>query len=91
MQYTASSFAAPLLAPFALLSGTRAHRAPGRFATHVVDPVLDEMLRPMWVEVRSAARRLGPIQHSRLSARLLSLGLVLVALLLYLLMSDGPR
>jgi NADH:ubiquinone oxidoreductase subunit 5 (subunit L)/multisubunit Na+/H+ antiporter MnhA subunit len=90
MQYTASSFAAPLLAPFAPLSGLRAHRAHGRFSTHAADPVLDQLLRPAWNGARGAALRLRPFQHSRLSSRLLFLECVLVVLLLYLLVGGQP-
>lgn len=91
MQYTASSFAAPVLAPYAPLAGTRALGGAARFSTHADDPVLAGVLRPAWAGVQGAAVRLRPLQHSRLSGRLLYLAGVVVALLLYLVLAGAPR
>jgi NADH:ubiquinone oxidoreductase subunit 5 (subunit L)/multisubunit Na+/H+ antiporter MnhA subunit len=89
MQYTGSSFAAPLLAPYRAIAGVRTHRTATALATHAGDPVLDQVLAPAWRGMRGAATLLRPMQRSRLSIRLLYLEAVLVALLLYLLMNGG--
>src|SRR6266852_306218 len=44
----ASSFAAPLLEVFRSFAGVRTRRTAQAFATHPVDPVLDEVLVPAW-------------------------------------------
>ena len=46
MQYTASSFAAPLLSVFGPLSGIRVERSAGSVRTHPVDLVLDGVALP---------------------------------------------
>jgi formate hydrogenlyase subunit 3/multisubunit Na+/H+ antiporter MnhD subunit len=85
MQYTASSFAAPLLAAYEPVAGIRTHRTANALATHSSDPVLDVLLRPGWSRVRLLAQRLRPIQRGRLSVYLGYVVLAVVALLLYLL------
>jgi NADH:ubiquinone oxidoreductase subunit 5 (subunit L)/multisubunit Na+/H+ antiporter MnhA subunit len=89
MQYTASSFAAPLLAAYQPVAGTQIQRKNGSFETHAVDPVLAQLLRPAWLQVRSLLRRIRPIQRGRLSVYLMYIVLTLVALLLYLLIQSG--
>jgi formate hydrogenlyase subunit 3/multisubunit Na+/H+ antiporter MnhD subunit len=86
MQYTASSFAAPLLAPYKVVSGLHVERTRSRFATHAADLVLDGVLVPVWHRLRAAAALLRPIQRSRLSLRLVYMEVVLIVLLLYLLL-----
>jgi hypothetical protein len=85
MQYTASSFAAPLLVAYQAAAGIETERTPKTFETHVRDPVLVTLLRPAWWRVRSLAHRIRPIQRGRLSVYLMYIVLTLVALLLYLL------
>ncbi|MGH7459707.1 MAG: hypothetical protein ACREMA_01605, partial [Longimicrobiales bacterium] len=85
MQYTASSFAAPLLAAYQPVAGIEIHRTSNSFETRASDPVLATVLRPGWWRVRSLARRIRPIQRGRLSLYLMYIVLTLVALLLYLL------
>jgi hypothetical protein len=85
MQYTASSFAAPLLVPFSVLSGLHEQRSPETFVTHSRDPILDRWLGPAWRGLRALAGLLRPVQHARLSMRLIYVEAVLVVLLLYLL------
>jgi formate hydrogenlyase subunit 3/multisubunit Na+/H+ antiporter MnhD subunit len=85
MQYTASSFAAPLLAPFEVVAGVHVERTARSYASHAADRVLDHLLIPAWHRLRAAALLLRPIQSSRLSMRLLYLEAVLIGLLLYLL------
>jgi hydrogenase-4 component B len=89
MQYTASSFAAPLLAPFQLIAGVREERTPQTFVTHTTDQVLDRLLLPGWHRLRAAAALLRPIQRSRLSMRLVYLEAVLIVLLIYLLLAGA--
>jgi formate hydrogenlyase subunit 3/multisubunit Na+/H+ antiporter MnhD subunit len=86
MQYTASSFAAPLLAPFKIVAGVHAERTPAAFATHAVDQVLERLLLPCWRGLRAAASFLHPMQRSRLALRLVYMEAVLLVLLLYLLL-----
>jgi formate hydrogenlyase subunit 3/multisubunit Na+/H+ antiporter MnhD subunit len=85
MQYTASSFAAPLLVAYQPIAGISTGRTENSFETHAVDPVLATLLRPSWRRVRALAGRVRPIQRGRLSVYLLYIVLTLVALLLYLL------
>ncbi len=85
MAYTASSFAAPLLDVFRSFAGVRTHRAAQAFATHAVDPVLDDVLVPAWRGVRSATAWLRHAQRGGLSRYLLWVGAAVVASLLYLL------
>jgi formate hydrogenlyase subunit 3/multisubunit Na+/H+ antiporter MnhD subunit len=86
MQYTASSFAAPLLTHFKVVSGLHAKRTGDKFETHPVDQVLERILLPGWHRVRAAAALARPFQRSRLSARLVYMEVVLIVLLLYLLL-----
>ena len=87
MAYTASSFAAPLLGVFRSFAGVRTHRTAQAFATHAVDPVLDEVLVPAWRGARTAAAWLRHAQRGGggLSRYLLWVGAAVVASLLYLL------
>jgi len=87
MAYTASSFAAPLLDVFRSFAGVRTHRTPREFATHAVDPVLDDALVPAWRGVRTATAWLRHAQRGGggLSRYLLWVGAAVVASLLYLL------
>lgn len=89
MQYTASSFAAPLLAAFRPVAGIETTHTPTALSTHAVDPVLGGVLRPAWRGVRGVAGRLRPIQRGRISAYLAYLAAALVTLLLYLLLASG--
>lgn len=85
MAYTASSFAAPLLAVFRSFAGVRTHRTAVAFSTHAIDPVLDGVLVPAWRGARAAAARLRSVQRGGLSLYLLLVGAAVVASLLYLL------
>lgn len=86
MQYTASSFAAPLLGAYRSVAGVHVRRAPGSLVTHAVDPVLGHVLAPAWRGVRTAAGRFRPIQRGRLSIYLVYVAVAVIALLLYLLL-----
>lgn len=83
MQYSASSFAAPLLAAFGRLSGVRHHRSPVSFSTHPVDLVLDRLAVPLWHAVQRSALRLRPMQQGRLYVYLIYVMAALLALLAY--------
>jgi hydrogenase-4 component B len=90
MQYTASSFAAPLLLELRAFAGVEEKRTATTFVTHAVDPVLAGMALPAWRGVRAAADRLRRIQRGRLAVYLLYLlAATLVALLLYLVAAGG--
>ena len=84
MQYTASSFAAPLIAAYQPVSGVRVERSRSAFRSHPRDLVLEGGVRPMWQRLRRAAERLRPIQQGRLALYVLY---VVVTLLLLLLVS----
>lgn len=81
MQYTASSFATPLLDIFSRLTGVQTYRGATLLHTVSTDLVLDGALVPLWTKGRDWALRLRAIQHGRLRFYLLY---VVVALLLVL-------
>jgi NADH:ubiquinone oxidoreductase subunit 5 (subunit L)/multisubunit Na+/H+ antiporter MnhA subunit len=89
MQYTASSFAAPLLDVFGALSGVRSHRGATVFHSEPVDLVLDRVVTPSWSLIRRAALRLRPIQQGRLHRYLGFVIATLVLLLAYLVAGRG--
>ena len=91
MQYTASSFASPLLTIFGRLSSVSVEQTPSSLHTHPVDPILDRAALPLWAAVRRAALRFRGIQHGRLHVYLLYVLGALIALLAYLAMAGGPR
>jgi hydrogenase-4 component B len=84
MQYTASSFAAPLVTAFGRISGVTEHRSASEFVSHPVDLVLDGVAVPAWARLRRAALRLRPMQQGRLHIYLLYVMVALVAMLAYL-------
>jgi hypothetical protein len=89
MQYTASSFAAPLLLELRPLAGVHERRTAGAFATHAIDPVLADLVLPAWRGLRAAGERLRPLQRGRLALYILYIVAALLALLLYLLAAGG--
>jgi hydrogenase-4 component B len=90
MQYTASSFAAPLLLAFGRLATVREERSPGAFATHASDPVLAGLVLPAWRRMRAAADRLRLLQRGRLALYLVYMIAALLVLLLYLMVFGRP-
>lgn len=90
MQYTASSFAAPLVGLFGGLSGVRAHRGATVFHTEARDLVLDRAVSPAWASVRGAAIRLRGLQQGRLRTYLLYVVATVTVLLAYLV-TGGRR
>jgi formate hydrogenlyase subunit 3/multisubunit Na+/H+ antiporter MnhD subunit len=89
MQYTASSFAAPLLALFGGLSGVAEHRGATVFHSTPRDLVLDDVALPLWARVQRAALRLRPMQQGRLHLYLLYIVAALLVLLVYLVAAPG--
>jgi hydrogenase-4 component B len=89
MQYTASSFAAPLLASYGPLAGLHEEKTPAAFHSHPRELVLDGVILPAWEAVRGALWRLRTIQHGRLWVYLLYIIAVLVLLLLYIGVAGG--
>lgn len=89
MQYTAASFASPLLDVFGRLSGTRVERSPLSVHTRAVDLVLDGMTVPLWRALQRTALRLRAIQQGRLHVYLIYVLAALLVLLGYLAL--GPR
>ena len=84
MQYTAASFAAPLLQAFGRAAGVRTERTPAAFHAHPVDLVLEGVVLPAWRQVWRAAEAIRPVQQGRLHTYLLYIVGVVLALLLYL-------
>jgi hydrogenase-4 component B len=82
--YTASSFAAPLLGVFGAVTGVRIDRSPGTLHTHPVDPVFDQLLRPVWSMVRGVAGVARGMQHGRIHVYLLYAVVTVIVLLVYL-------
>lgn len=89
MQYTASSFAAPLLATYGPLAGVHEKRTPHAYHSHARELVLEGVVLPAWEAVRGALWRLRPIQHGRLWVYLLYIIAVLLLLLLYVGVAGG--
>jgi hydrogenase-4 component B len=89
MQYTASSFAAPLLATFGAVTGVQATRHGNAFHTRARELVLDAVALPLWAALERVARRLRALQQGRLWGYLLYLLAALLLLLLYLAAAGG--
>jgi len=89
MQYSASSFAAPLVGLFGPLAGVTVHRRADGFATHPVNLALERILVPLWQATQRASTRLRPIQHGRLQLYLLYIVATVAVLLFYLATSGG--
>jgi fumarate reductase subunit D len=89
MQYTASSFAAPLLSVFGKLSGVRVERTADALHTHPIDPVLDGVALPLWDAFHRGADRLRAAQRGRIHVYLLYVMAALLIMLAYLAL--GPR
>ena len=89
MQYTASSFASPLLSLFGRWSGVRLERSPASLHTRSLDLVLDGVALPLWNALLRAAVRLRPIQQGRLHFYMLYVMAAVLALLAYLSIEVG--
>ena len=91
MQYTASSFGAPLLSAFGSLAKPPVRRTPTSFATDAEDRVLARVVGPVWARVRTAAATLRPLQQGRVTTYLQYIVFTLVVLLFVLFASVGRR
>ncbi|HEX7018965.1 MAG TPA: proton-conducting transporter membrane subunit [Gemmatimonadaceae bacterium] len=89
MQYTASSFAAPLITLFGPASGVEEHVDATVYHSAPRDLVLDRAVRPLWARVQRAAERVRPIQQGRLHVYLLYTVGTVVAVLAYLMLASG--
>jgi hydrogenase-4 component B len=87
MQYTGSSFAAPLLSVFGRLSGIEEHRGATVFHSEPHDLILDRALVGASRNIRGAALRLRPMQQGRLHLYLLYMLAGVVACLAYLVLA----
>ena len=88
MQYTASSFAAPLIAAYRPVTGVHVERSRAAFRTHPTDLVLAGGVRPLWRGLKWTAERLRPIQQGRLP---LYLVYIVATVILLLLLSCADR
>jgi NADH:ubiquinone oxidoreductase subunit 5 (subunit L)/multisubunit Na+/H+ antiporter MnhA subunit len=91
MQYTASSYAAPLLGAFRTVAGVGVHPSAAAFHTHPIDLVLDGVVFPVWRRIGRVAREARLLQAGRLRWYLLYVIVTLAALLLYLGGTRGAR
>jgi len=91
MQYSASSFAAPLVDLFGPMAGVTVERTARAFATHSANLVLERALEPAWRALRRVGARLRPIQQGRLQLYLLYIVATVSVLLLYLAVFGGAR
>jgi hypothetical protein len=91
MQYSASSFAAPLVDVFGPIAGVTVARTARTFATHPANLILERILEPAWHAFRRAGARLRPIQQGRLQLYLLYIVATVSVLLLYVAVFGGAR
>jgi hydrogenase-4 component B len=91
IQYTASSFGAPLLSAFGSLAKPPVRRTPTSFATVAEDRMLAHVVGPVWARVRTAAAALRPLQQGRVTTYLQYIVFTLVVLLFVLFASVGRR
>jgi hypothetical protein len=83
MQYTASSYAAPILTALRPVSGLRLQADARSFHSHPIDLVLDGAVLPAWRRIARLAREARLLQAGRLRWYLLYVILTVLALLLY--------
>ena len=99
MQYTAASFAQPLLEPFAVLVSARLERegpegcfpAAARYERHVGDMAGERFLSPLYHRVLAVFSRVRGLQHGRLQIYLAYILVTLVVLLVWQLSGLGGR
>jgi hydrogenase-4 component B len=85
MQYSAASYAAPLLAAFGPLAGVRESREPDAFHSSLIDLVQDGAALPAWRKLENLSQRLRGWQRARIRWYLLSVVATLLTLLYYLM------
>jgi hydrogenase-4 component B len=91
MQYTASSYADPLLGTLRALAGVRRQADATGFHSQPIDPVLDGVVSTIWGQVGRAAREARLLQAGRLRWYLLYVILTVLALLVYVARTPGLR
>ncbi len=91
MQYTAGSFAAPLLLGFGSLAAPEVTREPGSLKTRSRDKVLDGLVRPLWQRARHVAAGFRPLQQGPVTRYLQYIVLTVLALLAALFVSIVRR
>ena len=99
MQYTAASFAQPLLDPFAAVVSTRLERegptgyfpARARHTKHVGDMAGELILQPAYYRLLRVFSRVRGLQHGRVQLYLAYILVTLVALLIWQLSALGGR
>jgi hydrogenase-4 component B len=84
-QYTASSYAAPLLLAFGWWSGVQRESGKRQFHTRAVDLVQDRAVLPTWHALERWSHSLRTIQGGRLRWYLVSLIVTLVGMLTYMM------
>jgi hydrogenase-4 component B len=92
MQYTASSFSAPVLSAFGSLAEPGVERDATSFATDPEDRVLTRLVGPLWARARAVAEALRPLQQGRVTTYLQYMVLTVLFLLgaLFVAIGRGP-
>jgi hypothetical protein len=91
MQYTAGSFAAPLLHAVGGVARPEMVREPGSLETRPGDRVLDRMVRPLWHRARGVAAAFRPLQQGPVTRYLQYIVLTVLLLLGALFLSIVRR
>ena len=89
MQYTASSFAAPILAAFQPLAGVHEERTPDAFRTVPREALLEAVALPGWRLARKWSARLRRVEEGRLQLYVLFIVAAVVGVLVYLWVAGG--
>ena len=89
MQYSASSYAAPLLSTFGPLAAVWEAREPTSFHSHPVDLVQDKAVLPTWRALDGWSRRLRAWPGARIRWYLLAVVSTLLVLLYHLMRWQG--
>ena len=88
-QYTASSYAAPLLHAFGPMTGVHETRSATALSVHPTDPVLDRAVFPIWDTLGRVTQGIRGVPGGRLRWYLLAVIVTLTALLFYLALQGG--
>ena len=91
MQYTAGSFATPLLLAFGNVASPEVTREPGSLETRSGDKVLDGLVRPLWQRARNVAAGFRPLQQGPVTRYLQYIVLTVLLLLAALFASIVRR
>ncbi len=91
MQYTGSSFGAPILSAFGSLVRPPVERTPTAFATDAEDRVVRRVVGPAWGRLKRAAAALRPLQQGRVTTYLQYIVVTVLLLLLVLFASVARR